>query len=62
MKRKTNFAPSLLSKEDVGDRWGCNKVTAGRRLDRLGIKANRLTKRSVLYRLEDIVRVEEECG
>jgi hypothetical protein len=61
MKRKTNSAPPpYLSPEDLGARWQCHTVTARRRCKRLGVNALRLTKRSILYRVEDIARIEEE--
>jgi hypothetical protein len=62
MKRKGNSVTTpYLSAEDLSNRWQCHAVTARRRCEKLGVKALRLSKRSLLYSLEDIIRLEADC-
>jgi hypothetical protein len=53
--------PPFFNLDQLGERWFCHPKTAQRRLQKLGVKPMKLTERSVLFRAEDIERIEKQC-
>ena len=53
--------PPFFDLDQLGDRWHCHRLTAYRRLQRLGIKPVKLSDRSLLFRMSDIVQIENDC-
>lgn len=51
----------LLDLEELGIRWRCHRMTALRRAKQLGLKPIHLSKRRLLFRVEDVERIESEC-
>jgi hypothetical protein len=51
----------FLDLYELGHRWRCHRATAYRRMKRFGIKAVKLSQRSVLFALKDVLRVEKDC-
>jgi hypothetical protein len=60
-QRAREFNPTFLDLDELGLRWHCHRMTAYRRMKRLGVKPMKLSTRQVLFRLSDIARVENEC-
>jgi hypothetical protein len=56
-----NLGPGFFDCEQLGARWHCHPRTAFRRMQRLGIKPMKLTRRSVLFRMTDVARIEAAC-
>jgi hypothetical protein len=50
--------PPFFDLDQLGARWHCHRLTAHRRLQRFGIKPLKLSGKSVLYRMSDIVQIE----
>jgi hypothetical protein len=53
--------PAYLDSEELASRWRCHVATARRRMKKFGIRPLRLSKRSVLYRMTDVERLEGDC-
>jgi ABC-type transport system involved in Fe-S cluster assembly fused permease/ATPase subunit len=53
--------PTFADLDELSLRWHCHRQTAKRRMRRFGVKAVKLSERSVLFRMSDIARVEKEC-
>jgi hypothetical protein len=51
-----------LTNETLGYRWECCSATARRRAERLGIPRIKLSQRSALYRLADVISAENSCA
>jgi len=50
-----------LTSEQLGARWDCHPKSAQRKMIRLGIAPIRLSRRSVHFRMIDVIRVETDC-
>jgi hypothetical protein len=61
MNKNTRIPPKLVTTKALAERWFCCVPTVRRRLQRLGVKPIRLTKRSLLFRAEDIEKIEAAC-
>ena len=52
----------LLSYADIGKRWSdVHPKTVYKRLKVFGVTPVRISKRMVMFKLSDIVKLEEEC-
>jgi hypothetical protein len=58
---RKELSPPFFDLDQLGARWHCHRLTAHRRLQRFGIKPLKLSGKSVLYRMSDIVRIEDAC-
>ena len=58
---RANISKQFFTCEELGSRWQCHSKTALRRMQRLGVKPIKLTKRSILFRMTDVLRVEAQC-
>jgi len=52
---------ALINLDGLGQRWHCHPKTAWRRMLRLGVKPIKLSKRSILFRMADVLRIEALC-
>jgi hypothetical protein len=52
----------LLDYSALRKRWGKHPKTAARIMKRYGVRPMRLTARSVLFKLSDVLRVEAEAA
>jgi hypothetical protein len=55
-------AAVYLTCEELGERWRCHPKTAQRRMIRFGVKPTKLSRRSVLFRLTDVEKIESDCS
>lgn len=58
---KEESAQAFFDLNQLGERWHCHRMTAYRRLIRLGVKPMKLSGRSVLIRTSDVELIEAAC-
>lgn len=51
-----------FTNQTLAKRWACCTATARRRAEKLGVPKIRLSQRSALYRLSDVVAAENRCA
>jgi hypothetical protein len=59
--QQKELKPPFFDLDQLGERWHCHRLTAYRRLQRLGVKPIKLSDRSLLFRMSDIVQIEDSC-
>jgi hypothetical protein len=61
-RRSPSLTPPFFDLDQLAERWHCHRLTALRRLQRLGIKPLKLSQRGLLlFKVTDVERIENSC-